>query len=194
MRKAIFVALLLVLGSAVLGATVLREPIAWAATTPFQNVIVTNTPNQPVPVAGTVKIEGTSTVQVTAELEPYEHSDFFNQGPDTCTQFVCHVRFPAVPAGKQLVITYASARWTLTAGGIGPSARLGINGNISINDPEILLPAPAPIGPDNYIASGPVTYYVDAGDQPTLSLGGQFVIPSSNTAFASVVGYLVDAS
>ena len=103
MRTAIFVALTLVLGSAVLGATVLREPIAWAATTPFQNVIVTNTPNQPVPVAGTVKIEGTSTVQVAAELEPYEHSDFFNQGPDTCTQFVCHVRFPAVPAGKQLV-------------------------------------------------------------------------------------------
>ena len=36
--------------SAVLGATVLREPIAIAAT-PFQNVIVANTANQPVPVA-----------------------------------------------------------------------------------------------------------------------------------------------
>src|SRR5262245_35560085 len=35
--------------SAVLGATVLREPIAYAAT-PFQNVLVTNTAANPVPV------------------------------------------------------------------------------------------------------------------------------------------------
>ena len=193
MRRVIGAVALLLACSAILGATVFREQVAWAAT-PFQNVLVTNTPDKPVPVVGTVEIEGTSTVQVAAELDPYEHSDFFNQGPDTCTQFVCAVRFPAVPAGKRLVITYASARWRLTAGGLSPSASLGINGNVGINDPQILLPAPAPISPDNYIASGPVTYYVDAGDQPTLSLGGQFVIPTSNTAFASVVGYLVDAS
>ena len=43
--------------SAVLGATVLREPIASAAS-PFQNVIIGNTPSQPVPVReqGTVNV------------------------------------------------------------------------------------------------------------------------------------------
>lgn len=49
MRKAIIPAFLLVLGSVILGATVLREPIAQAAT-PFTNVIVGNTSSQPVPV------------------------------------------------------------------------------------------------------------------------------------------------
>ena len=58
MRKAVFVAFLLMLGSAVLGATVLREPFAWAAT-PFQNVIVMNTATTPVPV----KQEGTAEVR-----------------------------------------------------------------------------------------------------------------------------------
>lgn len=68
MRKAIFVAFLLMLGSAVLGATVLREPFAWAAT-PFESVIVANTANNPVPVTqtGTVPVAqmGTANVNVT---------------------------------------------------------------------------------------------------------------------------------
>jgi len=42
-------ALLVLLLAAVLGGTVLREPIALAAT-PFQNVIVGNTDSQPLPV------------------------------------------------------------------------------------------------------------------------------------------------
>src|SRR4051794_8050298 len=52
-------ALLVLLLSAVLGATVLREPIAHAAT-PFTNVIVGNTADQPVPV----KQQGTANVSV----------------------------------------------------------------------------------------------------------------------------------
>jgi hypothetical protein len=55
-------ALLVLLLSAVLGATVLREPIAYAASaTPFQNVIVMNTDAQPVPV----EQQGTANVDVT---------------------------------------------------------------------------------------------------------------------------------
>lgn len=68
MRKAVFVAFLLMLGSAVLGATVLREPFAWAAT-PFQSVIVANTADNPVLVTqtGTVPVAqmGTANVNVT---------------------------------------------------------------------------------------------------------------------------------
>src|SRR3954447_7853128 len=50
MRKTVAVAVALVMASLVLGATVLREPIANAAS-PFQNVIIGNTSTDPVPVA-----------------------------------------------------------------------------------------------------------------------------------------------
>jgi hypothetical protein len=50
MRKTAAVAAALVVASLVLGATVLREPIAKAAS-PFQNVIIANTSTNPVPVA-----------------------------------------------------------------------------------------------------------------------------------------------
>ena len=77
MRKALVVALLLV-GSAALGATVLREPLAQAAS-PFTNVIVGNTSTNPVPVAeqnldgnGNVKVheQGTANVNVTNSSVP----------------------------------------------------------------------------------------------------------------------------
>ena len=55
MRKAVFVAFLLVLGSVLLGATVLREPIAWAAS-PFQQVIVANDASAPVPTKVTISL------------------------------------------------------------------------------------------------------------------------------------------
>jgi len=73
MRKALIPAFLLVLGSMVLGATVLREPIAHA-TSPFQPVIVGNDTAHPVPTreqnldaGGNVKVheQGTADVNVT---------------------------------------------------------------------------------------------------------------------------------
>src|SRR5262245_10096747 len=48
MKKWLFVALLLV-GATILGATVLREPIGYAAS-PFTNVIIGNDATHPVPV------------------------------------------------------------------------------------------------------------------------------------------------
>src|SRR5262245_1516266 len=59
MKKWPFVALLLV-GATILGATVLREPIGYAAS-PFTNVIVGNDATNPVPV----KQQGTANVNVT---------------------------------------------------------------------------------------------------------------------------------
>ena len=73
MRKAVFVAFLLMLGSMVLGATVLREPFAWAAT-PFQNVIVANDASAPVPVTGQLSVQqqGTADVRVTNASVPVQ--------------------------------------------------------------------------------------------------------------------------
>lgn len=208
-QRAIIAALLAITVGVVLGATVFRTDIAQATGLAGPDVRVINTPAQAVPVReqnldarGNVKVheQGTAEVHVTnssvnvaADEEPYEHTVFFNQTDSTCTQFVCEVSFPAVPAGKRLVITYASARWALTSGGNNATVALGVNGN-DVTDPQILLPAAVLSGFSNWVAAGQVTFYAEAGDVPTLSLQGQFVQPVSNTAEAAIVGHLVDAT
>src|SRR5215210_7228978 len=78
MRKPVLAALLLVVGSLVLGGTVLHEPIAKAAS-PFTNVIVGNTAANPVPVAvqdldanNNIRVheQGTASVNVTNSSFP----------------------------------------------------------------------------------------------------------------------------
>ena len=108
MRRAVFVACLLILGSAVLGATVLREPIAFAAT-PFTNVIVGNTDANPVPV----RVQGTSSVQVADERTPFERRfDFVLEDGD----FSDAAPGFTVPDGQRLVVEFISARVTLPLG------------------------------------------------------------------------------
>jgi len=195
------------------GAASLVIPAGAAApssgTPPTQNVFVTNPLANPVPVlevgtpnvnvtnsALSVNVGNTPAVKVDANSSdrvPYQHTIFFNESPQTCTQFVCSVSFPVVPAGKRLVITYASAHYGLSPNGTLANVQLGVNGN-GIDEPQIALPAPVRIGFDTYVASAPVTFYAEAGQTPTLELGGQFVQPASLTADASIVGYLVPAS
>jgi hypothetical protein len=84
MGKVLIAAFLLILASAVLGATALREPLAWAAP-PITSVFVTNDEASPIPAReqnldanGNIKIheQGTANVNVTnaslpvAPLEP----------------------------------------------------------------------------------------------------------------------------
>ncbi len=189
MRRIVFSGVLLLFCSCVLGATVFREEVAQAAQAVLM-VKVVNSATEPVPVTGAVSVNGA--VQVSSPAtQPYQETIHFNQGPTTCTQFVCDVDFPAVPAGKRLVVTFVSARYGLSPGGTLASVELGINGSFS--EPSILLPAER-LGFDTYLASGSVTFYVEAGDQPTLGLLGQFVQPASLTATASIVGHLVPAT
>ncbi|HET7488064.1 MAG TPA: hypothetical protein VFJ85_09055 [Acidimicrobiales bacterium] len=197
---------LYVLGGA--AAVLFLMPGISAATDTFKDVFVQNDTAHPVPVAaqgttqvgGTVNVGGTVSVGGSVDVRtgpeartPYEQTKFFNQDNTTCTQFVCTVTFPAVPAGQRLVVTYASARWALTTGGTGASLRL-TNGGTSDSDRSILLPAPTNLGFTSMETAGPVTFYVEAGRSPTLEMTGQFVQPVSNTAEAAVVGYLVPTS
>jgi hypothetical protein len=97
-------ALLVLLLSAVLGATVLREPIAYAAT-PFQSVLVANTADNPVPV----KLQGSADVTVNDDRERFQkrldvHLDsgqFLRSG------------FVSVPAGKRLTVEYIAISATV---------------------------------------------------------------------------------
>ena len=161
-----------------IAAVVLAYPTVTIAKT-ITDVFITNDAANPVPVAqqgpvsvnGSVDVSGTVGVSGTVDVgdpvvvagnandrEPYERTIFFNQTATTCTQFVCKVSFDPVPAGKRLVITYASAQWALTAGGNNATAAVGINGNGS-TDPQILLPAAVLSGFASYVASGPVTFH-----------------------------------
>jgi hypothetical protein len=186
MRRIAISSGVLLLCSCVLGATVFREQVAQAAQA-ILPVKVVNTANEAVPVTGTVWVNGAVQVSNPSTV-PYQETVHFNQSATTCTQFVCDVDFPTVPAGKRLVVTFVSATYGLSPNGTLASVELGINS--SFNEPSILLPTQR-AGFDTYIASGPVTFYVDGGDKPTIDLQGQFVQPASLTATASIVGYLV---
>lgn len=162
----------------------------------------------PLPVSGTLGVSGTVDVNVAnqptvtvvnsdasplvvrpvAEI-PYQRSRFFNQGPTTCTNFVCDVTFDAVPDGYRLVVTYVSARYAMSGTQTSGTVRVG-----SMAGTSILLPPPVPIGGNNWATGSPVTFYFEAGETPQLGLGGQFVSGVSNTAHASIVGRLEPVS
>jgi hypothetical protein len=146
-------------------------------------VTVANTAGNPVPVKNVV----------TPGEFPYQQRIFVNQDTSNCTNFVCTARFDAVPAGYRLVITHAAAQFKLgngNSGGTEPSVSVAIDG--SIFGTTLLLPIPIHEGFNKYIASSPVTFYVEAGHQPSLFLSGQFVASDNvNTAEATIVGYLI---
>jgi hypothetical protein len=81
MRKRLIAAFLLVAAAIVLGSTVFREQIVSAATTPFQNVVVTNTNTNPVPVTQV----GTSTTNVsgTVGIDPTKNTVKLDSGGNT---------------------------------------------------------------------------------------------------------------
>lgn len=188
-RKLLFV----LVGAAVL---LFVSPGISTAADAVKGVFINNDAAHPVPTAaqGTTQVAGSVDVRTGPEARtPYQETDLFNQSAETCTQFVCTATFPAVPAGKRLVVTYASARYGLSSGGTAPSVSL-TDGTSAFSGDAILLSAPVNIGFDTWLAAGPVTFYVEAGQTPTLELGGQFVQPASLTAEVAISGYLVPAS
>jgi hypothetical protein len=120
---------------------------------------------------------------------PYQQTIIFAQSATYCSNFVCTVIFPAVPAGYRLVVTHISAQYRLSTGGTLASVAVAVDG--SVFGPQLLV-ATTPIGLSVYVASSPVTFFVEAGHSPSLSLVGQFVLADgSNTAQATVIGYLI---
>jgi hypothetical protein len=127
---------------------------------------------------------------------PYQQTVVFNQNTSTCTNFVCTANFNAVPTGYRLVITHVSAQFKLGNGNAGGSGgSVGIGSEADVFGDELQLPAPAPIGFNLYLASSPVTFYVEAGRYPSVFMHGQFVTTdNSNSAIVTVVGYLISTT
>ena len=122
-------------------------------------------------------------------ITPYQSNQLYNPAPGICpNQFYCQIAFPAVPAGKRLVVTMASATYSMNAGAVEAIVSIG-NSLFSTMD----LPAPVNVGFNRYVASSPITYYFEQGETPYIFITGSSVI-TSNTGHASIVGYLVPAS
>lgn len=117
---------------------------------------------------------------------PYQNNQLYNPSGSICpNQFYCQIAFPAVPAGKRLVVTHASATYSLNANATEAIVSIGANLFDTMD-----LPAPVPVGNLRYVASSPLTYYFEAGTTPYIFITGSSVI-TSNTGHASIVGYLV---
>jgi hypothetical protein len=120
---------------------------------------------------------------------PYQQSISFQQNTFAgCTINSCVVTFNAVPAGRRLVVTYVSARYHDPTF-FGPAGvSLGLNGNVGAT--LVDLPRNSTDNAFQTIAS-PLTFYVEAGDKPTVFIAGGNLIVSSFQANVAVAGYFV---
>jgi hypothetical protein len=150
MKKAIIPAFLLVLGSTVLGATVLQERLAWAAP-PLPSVFVANDAASPVPTReqnvdpdGNIKVheQGTADVNVTNTSLPVASPEPISSGGGNVGLFC--------PAEVDLHIPKAASvvqiAWSNLAGGrvrfkLGESAVVvDLLGPVSTGDRHLVLP------------------------------------------------------
>jgi hypothetical protein len=110
-----------------------------------------------------------------------------------CSSTQCLLSFKVVPAGYRLVITHASLFYQgRPAPSIYPNFVVLVGGTANpdeVEGYEEYLPAPTSGGSNYYIASSPVTYYVEAGGTPSLIVNGTATGSSSD---ASISGYLIN--
>jgi hypothetical protein len=166
MKKSSFVVLLLV-GATVLGATVLREPIAWAAQAVDANIVA------PLDANGNLKVheQGTAAVNVTNSSIPVHQAG----EPVTIQPLIENFQ---VPANKRLLIQYVNANHLddSMSISIGPAGVVGV-GYLFKG-----IPAPSPFGP-THIVSEAVTIHAQAGE---------FVKGSSEATRVVLSAYLFD--
>ena len=112
----------LIVASSVLAGALVVPPGLAAAKDAVQSVLIANTPDQPVPVAGSVAVTGTvgvngtvpvdGTVSVRDSREPFETRVDLPLGAGTPFDTFSF----DVPAGKRLVVEFVSARVALPSG------------------------------------------------------------------------------
>ncbi len=121
-------------------------------------------------------------------ITPYQSNQLYNPSAAICpNSFYCQIAFPPVPAGKRLVVTHASATYSVTQTGTEEIVSIGA----SLFD-TMDLPAAVYVGTFRYVASSPITYYFEPGQTPYIFITGSSVL-TNNTGHASIVGYLVPA-
>jgi hypothetical protein len=212
MKKWHFVALLLI-GSTILGATVLREPIARAAQIVDAKIVapLDGQGNVKVHEQGTVQVTGTAGINPAANDVTIDNSAsspvpvavqqravetvqettrvFLSEGESVEEQPVY-----TVPAGKLLIITFVSAN-----GGHRATDSL-VRAEVSVGSgffsPRVNLPLHEATGAGPFAAAEDVTLYAHAGE----TVYARYVDNPGGTASSSlvadftVVGHLIDAN
>jgi hypothetical protein len=176
MKKWQFVVLLLA-GATVLGATVLRDPIAHAAS-PFTNVIIGNTADNPVPVAVT------NTVKTSAADNPALQPVVIRGFPGATIY--------TVPAGKELVIDQLSISLLVP----DPNTKVGSGtlqilsgsgaGSLIVFEVDVLL---ASVGFSDLVGSEHTQFYASAGQALLCEAGA---VGGGGVGVCDVAGHLVD--
>jgi hypothetical protein len=94
---------------------------------------------------------------------PYQEAIDLEVGDPGCTTGAdCIITLSPVPAGKRLVVTYASVRFS-PAGAV-QIAFLFFPGGF------MALPAPVSVGSNIVVTAGPLTAYIDAGQTPIVRM------------------------
>jgi len=126
----------------------------------------------------------------------YQTTVTFVGGDTSCpTQSFCIVPFPAVPAGKRLVVEQISVL-AIVAGGSPNFVAFGDffvtnQGNIAMVTPAFVAGGGI-LGSTFWFLDRPVKVYYDPGSTPKVKIGtaGAFSLPSN----MSLTGYLIDAT
>jgi hypothetical protein len=151
-----------VLGALSMPALVLSPSTALAQA----RVTVANPPSAPVPVTGTINVNPATQIQ-----NPYQTQGSVSDSSTCAPQ--CTISFPAVPAGKRLVITNVSAQ-------LGASIDILV---IEGNGAAFFVPKPYPTA--SYLAT-PVTVYFEPGSTPT----ARFFVQDATQHTSLIVTYV----
>jgi hypothetical protein len=168
MRRALIPAFLLVLVSVVLGATVFREPIAWAAQAVDSTII------GPLDGQGNVRVHEQGTAQVVDTDSPARKAVLF--------PFVGQTDI--VPAGQRFIVTYLNVRAEVFTGA-PPATKcrlLTIAGDTTSNIGSIRL---LNAGDTSVIDSEQVFIPVNAGERFEVNCAGAGL----SNVNANVAGY-----
>ena len=121
---------------------------------------------------------------------PYQKSIQITQNTTTCGALLslCSIAFDNVPAGKRLVVTFASVILHTDPATNDP---LAYAGPAQIPNFAHSLPLPQARGGTRHVASGPVLFYVEAGTYPYVIIQG-FPLTDGASAGAAISGYYVN--
>jgi hypothetical protein len=159
------------------------------------NVGITGTPSVSISGTPNVAVTGTPNVSVTNHVAirnvdekgriPYMQTTFQSCAP---TSGLCDLNFPAVAAGKRLVVERVSANIGLNPGSGLNATFLGAPGGVFFSLPGRAMASPTLIG----VNEGVLAYY-DAGQAPLYRLAFA-AVGDSGVVSAVISGYLVDLS
>lgn len=182
MRKALVPVFLLLLGGIVLGATVFRAPVVWAAQQ-VDATIIGPLDN------GNVKVHEQGTAQVQEKREPFQHTVLTdNWGGNTFRNFTVEI-----PAGKMLIVQTVSVSAVVEAG-------QEVKANVTVQGIGGLSSHPIPLakegtfdGGDLYVGTESITAYAKGSFGLLASVVRDSASGAGGQVRFSVSGYLVDA-